>query len=84
MLDCSRILLHSKVNMDLVLNHFLGLDLENVPCNSGKLVLKKQTNKQTKTKFLISKLPLVEACCSIGFPAGASGSRTGRVRFYLS
>lgn len=46
MLDFSRILLHSKVNMDLVLNHFLGLDFENVPCNSGKLVLKKQTNKQ--------------------------------------
>lgn len=46
MLDFSRILLYSKVNMDLVLNHFLGLDFENVPCNSGKLVLKKQTNKQ--------------------------------------
>ena len=72
---------HSKVNMELVLNHLLGLDLEKVLCNSGKLVLKKQ---QQKNKFLTSKLPIDEACCSIGFPAGASGSTTGRVRFYLS
>lgn len=39
---------HSKVNMELVLNHLLGLDLETVLCNSGKLVLKKQ---QTKTSL---------------------------------
>lgn len=37
-----------------------------------------------KDQFLTSKLPRDEACCSIGFPAGASGSMTGRVRFYLS
>lgn len=72
---------HSIVNMKLVLNHLLGLDLEKVLCNSGKLVLKKTTKKD---QFLTSKLPRDEACCSIGFPAGASGSMTGRVRFYLS
>lgn len=60
---------------------FAWLRFGKVLCNSGKLVLKKTTKKD---QFLTSKLPRDEACCSIGFPAGASGSMTGRVRFYLS
>lgn len=79
--DCPGILLHSKVNIDLVVNHWFGLDLEKVLCHLGKLVLQK---KKKKDKFLTSKLPLTEVCCSIGFTAGASGSTTRHVRFYLS
>lgn len=40
--DCPRILLYSKVNIDLVVNHWFGLDLEKVLCHLGKLVLKKK------------------------------------------